>query len=119
MSFDAVDRANMEISFPSKLTDYTAVGLPLLVYGPDYCSAVQWARENPGVAEIVTADSTETLARTVGALAETPALRAELGARALAVGDRYFSCASARGVFHAAVAAGAEEPHALFAPTKC
>ena len=37
MSFDAVDRANMEVSFPSKLTDYTAVGLPLLVYGPPYC----------------------------------------------------------------------------------
>jgi hypothetical protein len=63
MSFNAVDRANMEISFPSKLTDYTAVGLPLLIYGPHYCSAVQWARENPGVAEVVTADNAETLER--------------------------------------------------------
>jgi glycosyltransferase involved in cell wall biosynthesis len=106
MSFDAVDRANMEISFPSKLADYTTVGLPLLVYGPHYCSAVHWARENPDVSEVVTVDNAETLAKTVGALAETPARRAELGARALAVGDRYFSCAAARSVFRSVVADG-------------
>src|SRR6202012_52241 len=35
MSFDAADRANMEISFPSKLTDSTVPGLPLLIFGPD------------------------------------------------------------------------------------
>lgn len=105
MSFNTVDRANMEISFPSKLTDYTAVGLPLLIYGPHYCSAVQWAQENPGVAEVVTVDNADTLAKTVRALAETPARRAELGALALAVGDRYFSSATGRSVFHSAVAA--------------
>ena len=118
MSFNAVDRANMEFSFPSKLTDYTTAGLPLLIYGPHYCSAVQWARENPGVAEVVTADNAETLARTVGALAETPVLRAELGARALAVGDRYFSCVLARSVFHGAVATGAAKPRAPFRSRK-
>ncbi|HEX5966296.1 MAG TPA: glycosyltransferase, partial [Pyrinomonadaceae bacterium] len=53
MSFDARDRSNMEIAFPSKLADCTAIGVPLLIYGPSYCSAVQWARENSGVAEVV------------------------------------------------------------------
>ena len=47
------DRINMEMAFPSKLADCTATGLPLLIYGPAYCSAVTWARENPGVAEVV------------------------------------------------------------------
>jgi hypothetical protein len=53
MSFAPQDRQNMEISFPSKLTDYTLTGLPLLIVGPNYCSAVRWAKENPGVADIV------------------------------------------------------------------
>ncbi len=53
MSFDPSDRANMELSFPSKLTDYTAAGLPLLIRGPAWCSAVRWAKENSGVAEVI------------------------------------------------------------------
>ena len=36
MSFEASDHANMRISFPSKLADYTAVGLPILIMGPAY-----------------------------------------------------------------------------------
>ena len=55
MSFEACDRSNMEIAFPSKLADCTAVGVPLVIYGPEYCSAVRWARENAGVAEVVDA----------------------------------------------------------------
>src|SRR5262249_30324829 len=34
MSFVASDQSNMTISFPSKLTDYTNAGLPLLIFGP-------------------------------------------------------------------------------------
>ena len=43
MSFAADDHDNMRMGFPSKLTDYTAVGLPLLIAGPADCSAVRWA----------------------------------------------------------------------------
>src|SRR5205823_2611554 len=43
MAFDTVARDNMIVSFPSKLADCTAVGLPILIYGPPYCSAVRWA----------------------------------------------------------------------------
>ena len=31
ISFDAADRANVEVNFPSKLTDYTAAGLPMVL----------------------------------------------------------------------------------------
>ena len=34
MSFDPLERINMELSFPSKLTDYTATCLPILVWAP-------------------------------------------------------------------------------------
>lgn len=102
-SFHGADRANAELRFPSKLTDYTAVGLPLLIYGPDYCSAVRWARENLGVAEVVTGDGPTALAEAVARLAHSPARRIELGARAVEVGQRYFSCEAGRSVFHQAL----------------
>ena len=89
MSFDAADRVNMELAFPSKLADYTAVGLPLLIYGPTYCSAVTWARENEGVAAIV--ESEARLDSAVNLLANSPDKRIELGKRALSAGREYFT----------------------------
>ena len=98
MSFDSSDRTNMEMAFPSKLADYTAVGLPLLIYGPSYCSAVTWARQNPGVAEIVEAEG--ELTEVVKRLAKDPARRVALGKRALDTGREYFTHEHAQQVFH-------------------
>lgn len=101
MSFAAADRANMEMAFPSKLADYTATGLPLLIYGPPYCSAVAWARENSGVAEIVEAE--DQLGFAVERLANDRAHRLALGKRALDVGREYFTHARVQQVFHSAL----------------
>jgi len=103
MSFTPEDRANMEICFPSKLADYTAVGLPLLIYGPSYCSAVQWAIANDRVAEVVSTESETDLSSALSRLASDPSHRFALACRALEVGDRYFSHAAALEVFHAAL----------------
>ena len=97
MSFDDADRANMKMAFPSKLADYTATGLPLLIYGPDYCSAVAWARANPDVAEIVEAE--DQLTKAVQRLANDPAHRIALGKRALEVGRQYFTHEQVQQVF--------------------
>lgn len=101
MSFDACDRTNMEMAFPSKLADYTATGLPLLVYGPGYCSAVIWARENQGVAEVV--ESEADLGKAIARLANDPAHRVSLGKRALAVGRECFSHDRVQQVFNRAL----------------
>lgn len=98
MSFDACDRANMEMGFPSKLADYTATGLPLLIFGPTYCSAVVWARENPGVAKIVIAP--EELPTAVEHLATDPNQRLPVGKRGLEVGKQYFTHERVQQVFH-------------------
>ncbi|HEX5875538.1 MAG TPA: glycosyltransferase [Pyrinomonadaceae bacterium] len=97
MSFEPADRANMELAFPSKLADYTATGLPLLIYGPPYCSAVAWARENEGVAEVV--ESEADLKNAVDRLANDPAHRVALGQRALDTGRKYFSHAQVQQTF--------------------
>ncbi|HEX7773448.1 MAG TPA: glycosyltransferase [Pyrinomonadaceae bacterium] len=97
MSFDDRDRVNMQMAFPSKLADYTATGLPLLIYGPTYCSAVVWARENPGVAEVVETEA--NLSNAVARIAN-PDMRIALGRRALDVGREYFTHDRAQQIFH-------------------
>lgn len=101
MSFDAAERSNMQMSFPSKLTDYTAVGVPLLIYGPSYCSAVGWAKANRGVAEVVEAEN--ELGAAVRRLANDPRHRMKLGTVALEIGRRHFSHSTVQDVFKRAI----------------
>jgi glycosyltransferase involved in cell wall biosynthesis len=44
MRFDSPMRRFMETSFPSKLAHYAQFHKPIVVWGPEYCSAVRWAR---------------------------------------------------------------------------
>jgi glycosyltransferase involved in cell wall biosynthesis len=109
MSFEAGDH-NMEVSFPSKLAEYTATGLPILVWGPNYCSAVRWARENAGVAKIVDQLDTNAVAAAIGELAANPAYRRELGSRSLEVGKRLFSHAIVTREFYNVLRNGVSAP---------
>lgn len=103
MSFDVEGHAdNMRLSFPSKIADYTATGLPLLICGPDYSSAICWARENEPVAEIVTEQSKESVIAALGRLRSTDR-REMLGQRALDVGRKLFSHAVAESIFFGAL----------------
>jgi glycosyltransferase involved in cell wall biosynthesis len=43
MVFDPSMRRRMETSFPSKLMEFAQFGKPLVVWGPGYCSAAEWA----------------------------------------------------------------------------
>ena len=94
MSFRETERLSMEICFPSKLADYTAIGCPLLIRGPSYCSAVRWARANPSTSEIVDTEDSDSLKRALNSL-EDPETRWRLGTEALRVGERYFSASRA------------------------
>jgi glycosyltransferase involved in cell wall biosynthesis len=105
MSFADVDRPNMRMSFPSKLTDYTAVGLPLLICGPVDCSAVRWAQANEGVAEIVTSEAAAAMRAAVDRLCGDREYRLRLARTAQQVGDRDFSADRAEAIFHAALVA--------------
>lgn len=96
VSFEPAARHAMRTNFPSKLTDYTAVGVPLLIQGPEDSSAVQWARDNEGVACLVTDDSAETLEGALRSLRDEPELRVCLATTALRVGQSFFDAESAR-----------------------
>ena len=102
MSFDSADRSYSTLSFPSKLADCTAAGLPLLIHGPDYSSAVRWAGEHPGLAETVTAESPGALAVALKRLC-APQHRWHLAARALQIGHQFFSHEAAEKTFFSAI----------------
>jgi hypothetical protein len=103
MSFDPSDRSNAEVCFPSKLTDYTVPGLPILVHAPPYGTAARWAAENDPAAEIVTVEGGNLLTAAVRRLLEDGDRRALLARRALELGRQYFSPERAFETFRAAV----------------
>ncbi len=93
MSFAPADRPNMEISFPSKIADYTVTGLPLLIWGPPWCSAIRWAKENPGVAEAVDSPDPAALREVICRL-KSADHRRRLGDNAIRVGAEMFGHAN-------------------------
>jgi hypothetical protein len=109
MSHRKQDRANVELSFPSKLADMTATGLPLIIDGPDYSSIVRWANKNPGVAELVTDESIDTLIASIKRL-KTVEHRTRLAREALCRGQFYFNSARATTLLHRKLRAGFIRP---------
>ena len=104
MSFAPEELGPMMLNFPSKLTDYTAAGVPLLIRGPSDCSAVRWARENPGVAEVVDDETLASLSEVLRRLTSEPNHRLALARKAMEMGDKCFSHAVAARTFHGALA---------------
>ena len=100
MSFDAAHRG---LSFPSKLTDYTATGLPLLIYAPPNSAAIRWSREQGDVAEIVDDSSPVALRAAIDRLRNDPGRRELLAVNAVAAGHRSFDSTSARAVLASAL----------------
>lgn len=103
MTFAAADRDNQIVSFPSKLTDYTATGLPLLIYGPAYSSAVRWARTAEDVAEVVDQPGVEALAAALARLRDDAARRSRLAVNATVTGQQCFDAERARAVLASAL----------------
>ena len=72
MSFSPSHRRRMATSFPSKMIDATQVGLPVVIWGPEYCSAVKWAR-NGERALCVTDPNPSAIRAALEELASSPA----------------------------------------------
>jgi glycosyltransferase involved in cell wall biosynthesis len=73
MSFALSHRRRMTTSFPSKMIDAMQLGFPVVIWGPEYCSAVKWARK--GERALCVTDANPSAIR--GALEELAASPAE------------------------------------------
>jgi hypothetical protein len=105
--FEPEVRPMATLSFPSKLADYTAIGLPILIWGPEDSSAVQWAAGRPGVAEVVTNRDPAQLRIALERLASDPVHRRDLASRAVEAGTSDFSLTAGRAILHGALRRGA------------
>lgn len=98
MSFKPADLPNTKVAFPSKLVEYCAAGLPVLIWGPPYCSGVRWAREHPGFAEVVETGKEEAVIEAIHRLAD-PAHRQQMGECSLSLAREFFAHERTFGLF--------------------
>ncbi len=85
--------------FPSKLTEYLALGLPVIVMGPPFATGVAWARRNPDAALVLGDDDPAAWAAALTALRGDGPRRVALARGAVAAGDRDFDPAAIRRAF--------------------
>jgi glycosyltransferase involved in cell wall biosynthesis len=88
MSFEPAFRRRMMTSFPSKMMNAMQLGLPVVIWGPEYCSAVQWARLGNRALCVTKADAS-ALRDALETLADSPSEQQRLAksAREAAAGD--------------------------------
>jgi glycosyltransferase involved in cell wall biosynthesis len=90
MVFEASMRRRMETSFLSKLPEMAQLGKPLVIWGPEYCSAVQWARQE-NRALCVTDPNPVVLRQELEDLAASPAERQRLAMTARQAAETDFN----------------------------
>ena len=99
-SFRPEEQVDASTLFPSKLADYTAIGMPILVWGPTYSSAARWAAENPDGAILLAGDDPGPVRSAVLRLAADREYAIRLAAAAITSGERYFDLGVARAMLY-------------------
>ncbi len=110
MSFEPSQSLNMRLSFPSKLADYTAIGLPILIFGPPECSAVRWALNHPGAAVVVSSDDSRGMEIQLKELISNPSRCLSLARKAMEAGAKDFSSTKAWKIFSSALTRSFQKP---------
>lgn len=106
-SHHEVQRALYETHFPSKLTEYLALGMPTMITGPSYATGVRWGLRH-GAATITLADEQpEQIRDALLKLKASSSWRHELASRAIAAGNEDFDPLRIRNVFLDALRAAA------------
>jgi len=106
VSFLPEDATIMRMLFPSKLADYTACGLPIIIWGPENSSAVQWARSHDHAAFVCTDPEGAGIAEFLQRIRCDGNLAIRYAAGAIAAGERDFSLAAGRAKLAQAISGG-------------
>jgi glycosyltransferase involved in cell wall biosynthesis len=81
ISFEKENRRWAETSFPSKLVEYCQFQKPIIIWGPEYCSAIRWGRKYQS-ALVVTSSLLQDLVKAIKELANQPEEQTRLADRA-------------------------------------
>ena len=85
--------------FPSKLPEYLALGLPVIVTGPDYATGMRWARANFTAVACASGSNQPEMENLLRQLAADHARRARLAESGWQAGQRDFDPAAIRAQF--------------------
>lgn len=99
-SYSPEMRSLYETHFPSKLTEYVALGMPVLITGPSYATGVKWGLRNSDAVVTVADGSVDEVRAAVQRLTADASLRARLSQQVVAAGNRDFEPATIRKVFY-------------------
>lgn len=86
---DAHHRLLYETHFPSKLTEYLALGMPVLISGPRQATGVKWGMAHPAAALTLADDTVDDLVRAVARLREDANFRTSLAAASAGSGGEF------------------------------
>jgi glycosyltransferase involved in cell wall biosynthesis len=85
--------------FPSKLPEYLALGMPVIITGPEYATGVIWGLNNPTSAITICHSDEERWVTTIRQLIAASALRINLAQAAIETGNRDFDPETTRAEF--------------------
>jgi glycosyltransferase involved in cell wall biosynthesis len=87
------------IHFPSKLPEYLAVGMPIVMVGPESATGVRWARRHPSAVYLVDSSEPKMWSADLERLASDAELRSSLAAGAVEAGALEFDPLALRNRF--------------------
>ncbi len=107
-AFEGPMRQVYRTHFPTKLSEYCWVGLPIVVVGPQDATGVRWAANHPEAAVAVESPLAETLGLALRSLRKDGSRRAMMAVAGAEIGRREFDPKRIRGQFqrHLLSAAG-------------
>jgi hypothetical protein len=88
-SYDSHQRTLYTTHFPSKLTEYVALGMPVLITGPGIATGVKWGLRHPAASLTLADETMGELEQAARRLREEPSLRVSLAAASRG-GDQEF-----------------------------
>lgn len=103
-TFDPLHHDSVAYNFPSKLSDYCAAGLPIIVWAPPYSTAARWARENPEAAILIDNEDLGPVRVAVGRLVSAPVIRQRMAVAVAAAAPGQFDPRAARGRLYDTIA---------------
>ena len=97
------ERLEISTLFPTKFADYSATGLPIIVWAPVYSALVNFLKEYADCAELVTDANVDVVKLAIMRLAASPERRRQLAKNAMQIGKNCFSPEIAWTLFKAAL----------------
>lgn len=96
--------------FPSKLPEYLALGMPVIIAGPPYATGVKWGLRNPDACVVITEQDGEQWAHALMRLRDNAELRLQLSVSSVRAGERDFDPVAIRSLFREALSEAAANP---------